>query len=434
MKFLTPLLCLLFAQGIALAQDPADLLDLVERRLSWEEQREQEQEKIDNLYFTELNQLKENFTKAGNIAAAIAVNNEIEGEEKGEQEPALLTKLRDTRNKSLHKAVKPIDKKYWIDLKKLKSNFQQQGSLKAVLETDAEIEKVLAAYKKSPEPKKPTLTKANRDQETKADKIKGFEMEFVVIGNPNNEADNTGYGAVPYTYRIGKHEVSEAMIDAYNKRNRGAKITKDTRGADKPATSIRPHGAALFVNWLNTSQGHQAAYKFKNGNFEPWDKDDAWQLGGENLLRHKDAYYFLPSEDEWYKAAYYDPKANDGEGCYWDYATGSDKLPTPVANGTDPDTAIHSQPEGTGPADITTTGGLSPYGTMAQNGNVSEYGESAFDGANNSFNKPRFMRGACFGAGWWGQSHYMKSGSRDDTIFPGYAWALLGFRVAAVTE
>ena len=82
MKLLTPLLCFLFAQGIAIAQEPADLLDLVERRLLWEEQREQEQEKIDNLYFTELDQLKENFTKAGNIAAAIAVNNEIEGEEK----------------------------------------------------------------------------------------------------------------------------------------------------------------------------------------------------------------------------------------------------------------------------------------------------------------------------------------------------------------
>ena len=169
MKFLTPLLCLLFAQGIALAQDPADLLDLVERRLSWEEQREREQEKIDNLYFTELNQLKENFTKAGNIAAAIAVNNEIEGEEKGEQEPAILTKLRDTRNKSLHKAVKPIDKKYWIDLKKLKSNFQQQGSLKAVLETDAEIEKVLAAYKKPEAPKKKAEDAKEESKEKQGD-------------------------------------------------------------------------------------------------------------------------------------------------------------------------------------------------------------------------------------------------------------------------
>jgi len=193
MKFLTPLLCLLFAQGIAIAQDSADLLDLVERRLSWEEQREQEQEKIDNLYFTELNQLKENFTKAGNIAAAIAVNNEIEGEEKGEQEPATLTKLRDIRNKSLHKAVKPIDKKYWIDLKKLKINFQQQGRLKAVLETDAEIKKVLAAYKKpeapekkaedakeEPKEKQAEAPKANNNPKTAGilEKAKGKDAQF----------------------------------------------------------------------------------------------------------------------------------------------------------------------------------------------------------------------------------------------------------------
>ena len=433
MKFLTPLLCLLFAQGIAIAQEPADLLDLVERRLLWEELREQEQEKIDKLYFAELDQLKENFTKAGNIAAAIAVNNEIEGEEKGEQEPAILTKLRDTRNKSLHKAVKPIDKKYWIDLKKLKSNFQQQGSLEAVLATDAEIEKVLAAYKKSPEPKKPTLTKANRDQETKADKIKGFEMEFVVIGNPNNEADNTGYGAVSYTYRIGKHEVSEAIIDAYNKRSRGAKITKDTRGANKPATSVSWNEAARFVNWLNTSQGHQAAYKFADkeelSNIELWNKEEAWQLGGENLYRHKDAHYFLPSENEWYKAAYYDPKANDGKGGYWDYATGSDEAPEAVASGSQAGTAVYGKYHSY--SDTTNAGGSSPYGTMAQNGNAWDWVESARGGVNDSAIHERVIRGASVAFGPNG----LRSNFRFHQAPSQPVWGTnICFRVASVAE
>jgi sulfatase modifying factor 1 len=427
MKFSIPLLCLLIVQGIAIAQDPAELS---ERRKAWETQRTEAQANVNKLYFEELEQLKKNFVKAGNIEAARAVDETIKGEKKSDNEPEALTKMRLVRDKSLQKALKPLDKQYWQDLKKLRGDFQKQGSLAGIEATDAEIKKVLAAYKKPEAPEK----KAEIAKEKDETEFKGFEMEFVLIGNPNNEADNTGYGAVPYTYRIGKYEVSEAMIDAYNKRSREAKINKNTRGADKPATSVRPHQAALFVNWLNTSRGHQAAYKFKNGNFEPWDKDDAWQLGGENLLRHKDAYYFLPSENEWYKAAYYDPQANDGEGHYWDYATGSNKLPTPVANGTDPYTAVHSQPEKTGPADITTAGGLSPYGTMAQSGNVSEFGESAFDGTSKCFGKPRFMRGACFGPGFWGQPHFMKSGSRDDTIFPGYAWALLGFRVAAVTE
>jgi hypothetical protein len=34
---------------------------------------------------------------------------------------------------------------------------------------------------------------------------------------------------------------------------------------------------------------------------------EAWQLGGENLFRHTDARYWLPSMDKWYKAAYYNP-------------------------------------------------------------------------------------------------------------------------------
>jgi sulfatase modifying factor 1 len=228
--------------------------------------------------------------------------------------------------------------------------------------------------------------------------------------------------------------VSEAMIDAYNMRSRGAKITKDTRGANKPATSLFPHEAAHFVNWLNTSQGRQAAYKFENETFEPWDKEDAWQLGGENLFRHKDAKYFLPSEDEWYKAAYYDPKLNDGKGGYWDYATGSNEIPKAIPSGIDAGTAVHSQSERTAPADITTAGGLSPYGTMAQNGNVSEYGESALDGSNNSHSEPRFLRGGNWSGNPRGQPLWMKASNRDDTIFPGGVWKFVGFRVAAVTE
>jgi hypothetical protein len=40
-----------------------------------------------------------------------------------------------------------------------------------------------------------------------------FDIEFVTIGNPGNPGDSTVYpnsaGSVPYTYRIGKYEISE---------------------------------------------------------------------------------------------------------------------------------------------------------------------------------------------------------------------------------
>jgi sulfatase modifying factor 1 len=84
------------------------------------------------------------------------------------------------------------------------------------------------------------------------------------------------------------------------------------------------------------------------------------------------ADYFLPSVDEWYKGAYYDPnKGGRGVGGYWKYPTGSDAPPTPVSGGTDPNTAVYNQwfdKQYRDPADVNNAGGLSPYGTMAHGG------------------------------------------------------------------
>ena len=94
-----------------------------------------------------------------------------------------------------------------------------------------------------------------------------FSIAFTEIGDAGNAPDDTTYGAVAYNYSISTYEVSEAMIDAYNTANPSILITKDTRGADKPATRVSWNEAARFVNWLNTSQGYQAAYKFTTDGF-----------------------------------------------------------------------------------------------------------------------------------------------------------------------
>ena len=257
-------------------------------------------------------------------------------------------------------------------------------------------------------------------------------MDFVFVGNTTNVDDDTNYGAVPYSYRVGKYEVSEAMIDAYNTANPSILITKETRGADKPATSVSWNEAARFVNWLNTSQGYQAAYKFDtngfNDNIALWTPAEAWQQGGENLYRHKDAKYFLPSEDEWYKAAYYDPnKGGAGVGGYWDYATGSDSAPTAVASGTGTGTAVYGGQAD--PVDITNAGGLSPYGTMAQNGNAFEWCESASTAPNDSAVESRVRRGGS----WYFNSNTLQSSARY-SLNPLFEDIDFGFRVAAVPE
>ena len=257
-----------------------------------------------------------------------------------------------------------------------------------------------------------------------------FDMTFVEIGSPNNADDTTGNpnpaGRVEYTYQMGKYEVSEDMITKFNA-SQSLTITKDTRGDDKPATSVTWNEAARFVNWLNTSQGFQAAYNFTTGgvndNIDLWSSADAWQLGGENLYRHKDAQYWLPSMDEWYKAAYYDPNTNT----YFDFPNGSDTAPTAVSSGTTG--AVYAQTAGQGPADITMAGGLSPFGIMGLGGNVYEWEETSFDLNNSSGSSDRGIRGGY----WSNNSSELKSSVRID-YDQEVEFFTLGFRVASLSS
>ncbi|MFM8573167.1 MAG: SUMF1/EgtB/PvdO family nonheme iron enzyme, partial [Pirellula sp.] len=194
-----------------------------------------------------------------------------------------------------------------------------------------------------------------------------FSMDFVTIGNPGNSPDTTGSpnpaGAVGYEYGIGKFEVSEDMITKFNA-SQSLQITKDSRGTNKPATSVSWNEAARFVNWLNTSTGGFAAYKFTtsgvNDDIALWTAADTLDYDPLNPYRSKRATYVLPSYNEWYKAAYY--KGGSLNAGYWDYTTGSNTAPTAVASGTGAGTAVYNGQSG--PADVDQAGGLSPYGVM----------------------------------------------------------------------
>jgi formylglycine-generating enzyme required for sulfatase activity len=267
-----------------------------------------------------------------------------------------------------------------------------------------------------------------------------FNMEFVTIGNPGNAADTTGApnsaGAVGYTYGIGKFEVSEDMIEKYNALNPGLQISKDTRGPNKPATGVSWNEAARFVNWLNTSTGNQAAYKFTtsgvNDNIALWQDGDAG-YDVNNKYRNSLAKYFLPSYNEWYKAAYFKPDSpTSTTGTYYDFATGSDTAPTPVASGTgigangNNEAVYNGQ---SGPADVTQAGGLSPYGVMGLGGNVFEWEESSFNRANRSGSSSRGFRGG----NWSDGSSFLSSSSRLSTD-PSDEFNDLGFRVASLSS
>jgi hypothetical protein len=261
-----------------------------------------------------------------------------------------------------------------------------------------------------------------------------FDIEFVSIDKPHNPDDTTGTpnpaGRVEYAYRMGKFEISRDMITKANDAG-GLGITMDhmaiiTDGArdEIPATGISWFEAATFVNWLNTSTGHTPAYKFSGGTFQLWQSDEAG-FNPANPFRNRQALYVLPTADEWYKAAYYDPVSN----MYHDYPTGSDSIPAALTSGTAVDTAVWGQTLSRGPADITLAGGLSRYGTTGQGGNAWEWEETEFDLVNNSSSSRRGLRGGA----WDDVAGGLLSTVRLN-ISPTNELFNYGFRVASVPE
>src|SRR5690606_33394606 len=91
--------------------------------------------------------------------------------------------------------------------------------------------------------------------------------------------------------------------------------TKPNMG-NKPVNYVSFFDAMRFTNWLHNGQG--------SGDTET----GVYTIGsGLDEVRSAGAKFWIPSEDEWYKAAYHDASAGTA-GVYFDYATGSDIVPT----------------------------------------------------------------------------------------------------------
>jgi formylglycine-generating enzyme required for sulfatase activity len=262
--------------------------------------------------------------------------------------------------------------------------------------------------------------------------VNAFTMDFVTIGNPGNAADTTGspnpVGSVAYTYNLGKYEVSREQIDKANSAGSLGITLFDMssyggNGVNRPATGVSWYEAAKYVNWLNTSQGYQAAYKFDgSGTFQLWSAGDAG-YNGNNLFRNSLAKYVIASRDEWYKGAY-----GKADGSWSNFPNGSDSAPTAVAGGTAANTAVYNGQSG--PADIFSAGGLSAYGTMGQGGNVRELNETAYDGSNDIAGESREQRGGS----WDYYSHTLDASYRNNDVNPTNESNIYGFRVASVPE
>ena len=276
---------------------------------------------------------------------------------------------------------------------------------------------------------------------------------YVNVGNINNAADSTGYGAVGYAYQIAQNETTisqyaeflnaVAMTDTYGLYSVGMTTSyiygisqSGTSGSysysvnpgswNKPITYVSWFDAARFCNWMQNGQG--------SGSTET----GAYTLNGAMsgiITKNVGATVWIPSEDEWYKAAYYDPnKGGAGVGGYWRYPTQSNTMTTNdigvtgAANFYDANGYAVYTGSGAGTWGITDVGAYgansdSAYGTNDQGGNVWEWNDTIISGSS------RVLRG-----GRWGDLDYLMASPYSGSGGPSIEDGNIGFRVASVPE
>jgi len=234
-----------------------------------------------------------------------------------------------------------------------------------------------------------------------------FKIDFVTISgstNPTSGIPGRGkfiFAGVNNDYRMGTYEITN---DQWHKfvASLGIPVTGDPlsaydyrpdwTGANVPVNKVSWHQAAQFVNWLNTSTGHHAAYNFTGtqgtGDYTlaTWNAEEA--DNGTNLYRHKDAFYYLPTENEWVKAAYWNGTTLQT------YANAS---PDDLVSGVpDPTKWNYGPSAGSGVWDVG-SGIQELNGTYDMMGNISDLLESPNDVTNYAPTSYRVRRGGSLG-------------------------------------
>ena len=214
----------------------------------------------------------------------------------------------------------------------------------------------------------------------------------VPIGNPGNAADpSTGFGSVAYTYNIGATEVTNTQYAAFL----NAVARADPNGlfnplmtaygdiarsgspgsyayvafadrASHPVIAVSFWDAARFANWLHNGQptGPQGAGTTEDGAYTLTPAG----IAANTVTRNANWQWALPTEDEWYKAAYHQPASQGGDADgYWLYPTSSNVAP-----------ALEDANWGFANVGAVAVGSYAPnfYGTFDMGGNLFEWTNS----------------------------------------------------------
>jgi len=277
-------------------------------------------------------------------------------------------------------------------------------------------------------------------------------LEWLPIAYPGNTADSpancfgVGCGSVAYRYDISEYQVTNTQYAEFL----NAKAASDPLGlynpsmgsdtinggitqsgvsgsftyavksgfVNKPVTYVSFYSAQRFVNWLNNGKGagdtETGAYTLTG--YTPIPSNQLF------FYRNRGATFFLPSENEWYKAAYYSPG-----GVYFAYPFGTNDPtrcagPWPTPNTANCDYAVGQV------TDVGSyAGSPSPFGTFDQGGNVLEWTEGITATKDSPITESVVVRGASstdpvgiLAAGFL------------DSVPPSAAVSTIGFRVVRI--
>ena len=288
-------------------------------------------------------------------------------------------------------------------------------------------------------------------------------IDTVTVGDAGNAADTTGYGAVADVFAMGKYEVTigqyttflnsvaSVTSDSYvvNLWNTNMETDLNSAGISRIGSGIegspysysgigsgnRPiayaswFSAARFANWMNNGATNGASTE-----------TGAYSLNGATngiILKNPGATWFIPSGDQWYKAAFY--KGGGTNAGYWDYPTQSDTTPGNVVGGASNQANFTNalgqysvtQSTNYSPSQnyLTDVGAFSSsagvYGTFDQGGNVMEWNDAVVD------TNQRGVRGGAYD---YGSDHLQSDFTGGVSLNPVAEFDDVGFRVATVPE
>jgi formylglycine-generating enzyme required for sulfatase activity len=206
--------------------------------------------------------------------------------------------------------------------------------------------------------------------------------------------------------------------------------THGQSGANRPITYVSWFDAARFANWMTNGQG--------SGSTETGAYTLNGATSGNAVAANPGAAFRLPTENEWYKAAYYSPNYGGvGSPGYYKYATQSDSAPGnqigSTANQANYNTGAGYSVTQSGDYDsnqnyLTDVGAFSGsesfYGTFDQSGNVFQWNDR--DGLASS-GSSRGLRGG----DWFSNSGFDLSSSSSDSGVPSREYYNRGFRLAS---